>query len=272
MKELKHIICLVLASVLLMLPAAAFAADEDGDKVVLPFTVVLDAGHGGHDIGCHGKRGREKDITLAVVKLLGNKIAKEYGNKVDVVYTRSTDRYLTLQERADIANDARGDLFISVHVNSVDRRNKKRATLSGTSVYTCGLHKSENNLEVAMRENAVIELEPDYTTTYQGFDPNSSESYIIFELTQNMHLNKSVEFASIAQEKLVKVAGRADKDVRQAGFWVLWATSMPSVLVELDFICNPTQEAFLTSKAGQEKCANALLQAFKEYYKKNEKK
>ena len=265
MIRLRYIFLILLAPLAAIMPCLA----DDSEDIELPFTVVLDAGHGGHDFGCRGKKAREKDITLKVAKLLGQKITKEYGEKVDVVYTRTTDRYLTLQQRADVANDARGDLFISIHVNSVSKKAKNRTTISGTSVYTCGLHKSENNLEVAMRENAVIELEPDYTTTYQGFDPSSSESYIIFELTQNMHLHKSVEFASMAQKKLVSVAGRVDKDVRQAGFWVLWATSMPSVLVELDFMCNPKQEAFLSSKAGQEKCAEALFQAFKTYYKKN---
>ena len=265
MKKLWHIF---FAIVLLLSPTVALAADDDE---ALPFTVVLDAGHGGHDVGCQGKKSNEKTITLAVVKLLGKKIEKEYGKKVEVVYTRNADKYLTLQERADIANNARGDLFISVHVNSIAKKAKNRTTIAGTSVYTCGLHKSESNLEVAMRENAVIELEPDYSTTYQGFDPTSSESYIIFELTQNMHLSKSVDFASMAQQRLVSMAGRADRQVRQAGFWVLWATSMPAVLVELDFICNPAQERFLSSAAGQEKCANALFHAFKDYYKANAK-
>lgn len=243
----------------------AWALDNDDE---IKFTVVLDPGHGGKDIGCKGKKATEKDITLKVAKLLGEKIDKHLSDQVEVVFTRKTDKYLTLQERADVANDARGDLFISIHVNSVDKKSRNRTTVQGTSVYTCGLHKSDNNLSVAMRENAVIELEPDYTTTYQGFDPNSSESYIIFELTQNRHLYQSVDFASVAQNKLVTVAGRVDKDVRQAGFWVLWATSMPAVLVELDFICNPKQESFLASKDGQEKCAEALYQAFKEYYTK----
>ncbi len=229
-------------------------------------TVIIDPGHGGKDIGCRGKKGREKDITLAVGKLLGEKIEKKLSDKLDVVYTRNTDKYLTLQERADVANNANGDLFISIHVNSVDKKSKGRTSIHGTSVYTCGLHKSENNLSVAMRENAVMELEPDYTATYQGFDPDSSESYIIFELSQNMHLQQSVKFATLAQGRLVKTAGRADKDVRQAGFWVLWATSMPAVLVELDFICNPKMEDFLTSKAGQEKCAQALYEAVDDYF------
>ena len=230
------------------------------------FTVVIDPGHGGKDVGCKGSLTNEKTIVLKVAKALGEKIDKKYGDKVNVVYTRDTDRYLTLQQRADKANDARGDLFISIHVNSVDKKSRNRRTVHGASVYTLGLHKSANNLQVAMRENSVMELEPDYTTRYQGFDPNSAESYIIFELSQNRHVNQSIDFAAIAQHELVKTASRADMDVRQAGFWVLWATSMPSVLVELDFICNPTQEKFLHSRQGQDKCAEALFRAFNKYY------
>lgn len=253
---------LKILSFLTVLVLAFGIANAEGEN----FTIVIDPGHGGKDVGCQGKSHNEKDITLKVGKLLGEKIQKEYGKDVNVVYTRTNDKYLTLQQRADKANQANGDLFVSIHVNSLDKRNKARSSIRGTSVYTCGLHKSDNNLAVAMRENSVMELEPDYSTNYQGFDPNSSESYIIFELSQSRHLQQSIDFASIAQTKLVNVAGRADREVRQAGFWVLWATSMPAVLVELDFICNPTQEKFLGSAQGQEKCANALFQAFKEYY------
>lgn len=257
------LLSLVLAALCIAGTPSPCNADDD---VETDFTIVIDPGHGGKDIGCRGKKGREKDITLAVGKLLGKKINDKYGQRVEVVFTREDDRYLTLQQRADKANDAMGDLFVSIHVNSVDRKNRNRASIQGTSVYTCGLHKSENNLAVAMRENSVIELEEDYSSTYQGFDPNSTESYIIFELSRNRHLQQSIDFASKAQNRLVKTAGRVDKDVRQAGFWVLWATSMPAVLVELDFICNPTQEAFLTSKKGQDKCAEALFEAFQDYY------
>ncbi len=144
---------------------------------------------------------------------------------------------------------------------------KGRTKLSGASVYTVGLHKTEANLAVAMRENGVIELEEDFSQKYQGFDPNMSESYIIFELGQNRNMARSIEFASMAQNELITTAGRADKGVRQAGFLVLWATKMPAVLVELDFICNPTCEAFLAGDKGRQKCADALFNAFKKYYK-----
>lgn len=239
------------------------AAAVENEK---PFTVVLDAGHGGHDVGCEGALTNEKTITLDVAKRLGQMISERYGDSVKVVFTRRSDKFLSLQERAEVANKAKGDLFISIHVNSVDKKSKNRKTVHGASVYTCGLHKTDNNLKVAMRENAVMELEPDFSSTYHGFDPNSSESYIMFELSQGRHLQQSLDFACLAQEHLIDDAGRADKEVRQAGFWVLWATSMPSVLVELDFICNPDVEKFLNSAAGRKKCATALFNAFQTYY------
>lgn len=228
------------------------------------FVVVLDAGHGGKDYGALGVSAREKDINLSVAKLLGQMI-NENIKDVKVVYTRDDDRFLTLQKRAQIANEANGDLFISIHTNSLDKRNKKRKTIAGASVYTLGLHRTDENLEVAKRENAVIELEEDYSTSYSGFDPNSAESYIIFELNQNKHLEQSVELASAIQQQFITTAGRKNRGVRQAGFLVLAETSMPGVLVELDFICNPNQEKFLASKNGQKKLAKAIFNAFKEY-------
>ena len=229
------------------------------------FVVVIDAGHGGHDSGAVGRYALEKNITLNVAKQLGAKIDSNYDN-VKVVYTRSYDKYLTLQQRAKIANKANGDLFISIHVNSVDIKNKSRKNIAGASVFTLGLHKSDDNLAVAKRENSVIALEKDYSTTYSGFNPNSTESYIIFEMNQNKHMQQSVEFASSIQEELIRTAGRVDKGVRQAGFWVLWATSMPSVLVELDFICNPKQEEYLSSEKGQEQLSSSIYNAFQKYY------
>lgn len=233
--------------------------------------VVIDAGHGGHDPGCVGRTAREKDITLAVATRLADRINNELPG-VRAVLTRSIDKYLTLQQRADIANRANGDLFISIHVNSLPKGASGRQSVSGAAVYTLGLNKSDKNLSVAMRENAVIELESDYTTKYRGFDPSSAESYIIFELNQNAHLKQSIDFASIAQRHLLSDAGRANKGVRQDGFWVLWATGMPAVLVELDFICNPNVEKFLNSADGQKKCASALFNAVKEYKNKQTSK
>lgn len=227
------------------------------------FVVVLDPGHGGKDTGTVGKRVREKDVVLDVAKRVGKKLAADEGFKV--VYTRDGDYFVTLQNRADIANKADADLFVSIHVNSLPLNRKGRENVQGASVYTLGLDKSSNNLSVAMQENSVMELESDYSARYHGFDPNSAESYIIFELDQNVHLQQSLDFASMAQNELVATAGRADRKIHQAGFWVLWATSKPAVLVELDFMCNPAVEAFLGSDDGREKCATALYNAISKY-------
>lgn len=243
---------IIVISIILCLPINISAKD---------FVVVIDAGHGGKDGGAVGTFAKEKDITLNVAKLLGSKISNECEN-IKVVYTRDTDKYLTLQQRANIANRANGDLFISIHVNSVDLNSPGRTNVAGSSVFTLGLHKTKDNLDVAMRENSVIKMEDNYTTVYSGFDPNSAESYIIFEMNQNKHMLKSINLASSIQDELTTNAGREDKGVRQAGFWVLWATNMPSVLVELDFICNPTQEKFLSSTDGQEQLANSIFNAF----------
>lgn len=232
------------------------------------FTVIIDPGHGGKDFGARGAKAAEKDIVLAVGKKLGDKIKDAFNDdEVKVIFTRDADFFVTLQRRAEIANKAKGHLFISIHANSVDKKNRNRKTIQGASVYTLGVNRTAQNLAVAKRENAVMVLENDYSTTYQGFDPNSEESYIIFEMEQNQHMEQSLGFAALAQKELVATAGRADKKVRQAGFWVLHATSMPAVLVELDFICNPTQEAFMASSKGQEKFAKALFNAFKAYKK-----
>lgn len=229
------------------------------------FTIVIDAGHGGKDYGCEGDITNEKTIVLDVAKRLGSMIAKEHPD-VKIIYTRDKDVFVTLSDRAAIANRARADLFISIHVNSIDRRTKGRRNVHGASVYTLGLHRTDDNLAVAMRENSVIELEKDYTEIYQGFDPNSSESYIIFELTQNRHQQNSIEIADAIRAQLTTTAGRADKGVLQSGFLVLRATSMPSVLVELDFICNPQAERFLASDNGRELCARSIANAFTDYY------
>jgi N-acetylmuramoyl-L-alanine amidase len=235
------------------------------------YTIVIDAGHGGKDVGALGQKVREKDVNLSVALRLGEMISNNMEN-VKVVFTRDDDKYLTLQERAQIANKAKGDLFISIHCNSLDKRNKDRKTIKGASTYTLGLHKSDDNLEVAMRENSVIALEENYEKKYHGFDPASSESYIIFEINQSSHMQQSVDFASRVQKKLSSTAKRADRGVRQAGFLVLAQTSMPAVLVELDFICNPTQEKFLGSKSGQKQMADAIYNAFVEYKDINDKK
>ncbi len=228
------------------------------------YTVVIDPGHGGKDFGAVGKITNEKTINLDVALLAGDLISEAHPD-IDIVYTRADDRYISLKERADIANAAHGDLFISIHVNSVAKSNKKRATIQGTSVYTLGLHKSAANFEVAKRENSVISLDNDFATRYEGFDPASAESYIMFELGQNRHIDQSVRFARHVQNNLVKTAGRIDNSVRQAGFWVLWATGMPSVLIELDFICNPQMEKYLDSDKGKLAMAKSIADAFTTY-------
>ena len=225
------------------------------------FVLVIDAGHGGRDAGALGNRAKEKDINLGVALKLGRMVANNVPG-VKVVYTRDKDVYLTLQERANKANRVEGDLFISIHTNSIDKKSPNRKTVAGASTWTLGLHRSKENLEVAKRENSVIYLESDFSTRYEGFDPNSTESYIIFEFMQYKHMEQSINFASDIQHEFVSVANRVDRGVRQAGFWVLAKTSMPAVLVELDFICNPTQERFLTSESGQTKMAQAIYNAF----------
>ncbi len=241
--------------------AASPAPTEDDGRFVL----VIDPGHGGHDLGTSGRRLHEKNVVLAVGRLLRDMVQERLGDSVKVVMTREGDVFVPLRERATIANNAGADLFVSIHVNSIAKRSRGRDTIKGVSVYTLGLHKSEANLEVAMAENSVIELEEDFTEAYQGFDPNLTESYIIFELTQNRNMEQSLEMASLAQHFLVSHAGRADREVRQAGFLVLWATGMPAVLVELDFMCNPTIERYFGSDEGLQRMAEALFMAVDAY-------
>ncbi len=259
-KIYRFLILLCVAAASVVAPGALQAAEK--------FTIVLDAGHGGKDVGAVDNNVKEKDINLGVALKLGELIKKNLKD-VKVVYTRDNDSYLTLQERADKANKSKGNLFISIHTNSVDKANKNRTVVAGSSVYALGLHKDADNMGIARRENAVIELEKDYKQKYSGFDPNSDESYIIFEMAQKKNLSKSIHFANDAQKQLVGKANRRDRGVHQAGFWVLWATSMPAVLVELDFICNPNSAKYLASEQGQQQLAEALFEAVKNYVKSN---
>ena len=221
--------------------------------------MVIDPGHGGNDPGAVGKTAKEKDINLAVSKLAGSYIANEHKD-VKVVYTRQTDVYLKLEKRTDIANKANADLFISIHSNAT-----KTKSTSGAEVFILGNHRTKDNLEVAKRENSVILLESDHEQKYNGFDPNSAESYIIFEFMQNKYVEQSLNFASMVQKELVKTAKRKDRGVKQAGFWVLVGAAMPRVLVELDFISNIEAEKYISSKSGQEKMARAIANAFTQY-------
>lgn len=262
------VLTLSAVAIAMIAPWTATEAKAASTKKDKQFTVVLDAGHGGHDHGAIDNNAREKDINIGVANKLAELIAKKMKN-VNVVMTRDDDTFISLQERANIANRNHADLFVSIHTNSVDKSNANRSKISGASVYVLGPQKEANNLEVAQRENSVIELESDYKKKYSGFDPSSDESYIIFGLSQKQSLSQSLKFANIAQKELVKTAGRADRGVKQAGFWVLWATSMPSVLVELDFICNPTEAQFLTSSEGQDKLAQSLFNAIQTYFDKS---
>jgi len=230
------------------------------------FTVVLDAGHGGHDPGAMSANSREKDINLAIVLDLGAIIEQKFKD-VKVVYTRKTDKYLTLQERADVVNDHHADLFICIHTNA-----SLSSAAYGAETFTLGLAKTRANLDVAMRENSVILLEEDYRTKYKGFDPKSVDSYIMFEFMQDKYIDRSVEFSSIIQKQFVSYCQRSDRGVRQAGFWVLHRSACPSVLVEVGFISNPAEERYLTSDQGQKEMATAIFNAFVDYKRTHDKK
>lgn len=225
------------------------------------FTVVIDAGHGGHDPGAIGKRGKEKNINLSVALKLGKLIQNNHSD-TKVVYTRSSDVFVPLHRRAEIANEVKADLFISIHTNSIASRSSR---VSGTETYTLGLHRTQENLEVAQKENAVILIEDDYQKQYAGFNPNSSESYIIFEFLQDKNMAQSVNFAQLIQQQFRHKARRIDKGVHQAGFLVLRETSMPSVLIELGYITNPNEEAYLLSSNGSSMLAQSIYQAFVNY-------
>ena len=249
----------VLLATLLLSPMAAAQQAQDNK-----FVVVLDAGHGGNDAGAIGAKGKEKNISLGVVLKLGKLIESNMPD-VTVKYTRKKDVFVGLKERTEYAHKNNGNLFISVHANSISKKNKNRKTIKGASTYVLGTAKNAKNLEIAQRENSVITLEDDYNSKYEGFDPSSPESYIIFETMQNAFLNQSISFAALVQNQMVDVAKRTDRGVRQNGFYVLAYTGMPSVLVELDFICNPTQEKYMLSEKGQEEMAQAIYNAFVTY-------
>ena len=249
--------CVVLIG--LFVSVSLFAGDSK-------FTVVLDAGHGGHDPGALGSITREKDINLAITLILGKEIEQNFKD-VNVIFTRKTDTYLTLQERADVVNDNHSDLFICVHTNA-----SLSASAYGAESFTLGLAKSKGNLDVAMRENSVIVLEKDYKSKYQGFDPTSVDSYIMFEFMQDKYIDKSNDMASIIQKQFSSYCNRSDRGVHQAGFWVLHRSACPSVLVEVGFISNPAEERYLSSAQGQSEMAKAIYNAFVIYKRDHDKK
>ncbi|WP_103327297.1 N-acetylmuramoyl-L-alanine amidase family protein [Bacteroidetes bacterium endosymbiont of Geopemphigus sp.] len=220
------------------------------------FVLVIDAGHGGKDSGAYGYGGYEKNIALSVAKKVGEYIEQNYPSQVKVIYTRKTDVFIPLGERTNIANRHHANLFISIHCNATPR-----ASPEGTETYVLGMQRSGDNFEVAKRENSVIFLESDYKKTYQGFDPNSPQSVIGLTLIQNTYLRNSIEFAKKVEENFSQVH-RQSRGVKQAGLFVNREVSMPSVLIEIGFITNPNEGAFLASSSGQEAIASAIYKAF----------
>jgi N-acetylmuramoyl-L-alanine amidase len=221
-------------------------------------TIVIDAGHGGKDPGCHGTTGVEAKVTLAVALELG-RIIKENMPATKVYYTRMSDNFVELHDRAGIANRNHADLFISIHCNSGP------SDVKGTETYVMGLHSSEDNLDVAKRENEVVLKESDYKKNYDGFDPKSPQAHILFSLYQNAYIENSIRVASKIEKQFSVRLGRTSRGVKQAGFLVLWKTAMPSVLIELGYLTNASEEKYLTNKTNQVYLASGIYRAIKEY-------
>ncbi len=241
----------------LLLPTDLFSTDPPvRNKVQI---VVIDPGHGGKDPGALGTSVMEKDVVLDISLKLGDYI-KEYFDDVEVIYTREEDIFVPLDERAEIANKAKADLFISVHANAL-----ANSPALGTETFVMGINKDARNFEVAKKENSVILLEENYESKYQGFDPNSIDSYIIFSVMQKTYQGHSLAFASMIQDEFELRAKRINRGVKQDGFWVLWRTTMPSVLVETGFLTHPEEEKYLASRTGQEYLASAMFRAFRKY-------
>ncbi len=241
---------------------SSFSAGKDDKHITV---VVIDPGHGGKDFGASIGNSKEKDIVLDVALNVGARIKSAFP-EIKVIYTRTTDVFIPLFERANIANKNKADLFISIHVNGTEN-----PTAKGTETFVLGQHRSKDNLEVAKKENSVILLEDDYNTRYEGFDPNSPESYIMFELVQDEYLEQSVMLASAVQEQF-RNAKREDRSVKQAGFLVLRQTAMPSVLIELGFISHPKERNFMMSEQGKAILSASIFNAFKNYKQKIEEK
>lgn len=246
----------LLLALMCMLVVTAFAANKR-------FTLVIDPGHGGHDAGARGAMSKEKDVNLTVALRFG-KYVEQNMPEVRVIYTRTQDKFVPLHERANIANRANADLFISVHTNALPAGKVAR----GFETYTLGMHRAKDNLDVAMRENSVISMEKDYQQRYQGFDPRSSESYIIFEFIQGKNMERSVDLARMIQRGVCDGANRPDKGVHQAGFLVLRETSMPGCLIELGFITTPDEERLLNNDSRVDDIARGIYEAFAKYKNK----
>ncbi|MFO8001246.1 MAG: N-acetylmuramoyl-L-alanine amidase [Marinilabilia sp.] len=256
----RHITPAVFLTLLcLMIHIDSPGQEQDDDGAVRLKTVVIDPGHGGKDKGAIGRSHFEKDIVLDIgLKVRG--YIQEYLPEVDVVMTRDKDEFVPLDERARIANENDADLFVSIHANAMTN-----SRTDGAETFVLGLHRSEENLEVAKKENSVITLEEDYKAKYEGFDPNSTESYIIFELMQNVYLDQSIGFASAVQDQFEKRVGRHNRGVKQAGFLVLRETAMPGVLVEVGFLSNRFEEQYISSDNGKVYLASAIFRAIRDY-------
>jgi N-acetylmuramoyl-L-alanine amidase len=235
--------------------STSFFAQKDVESPKIK-TVVIDAGHGGKDPGCHGGYAHEKDVCLSMALTLGKLIKEKYPS-ITVKYTRETDVFVELIERANIANKANADLFICIHANAGP------TSAYGTETYVLGLHRTESQQKVMERENSIISLEEDKGAKYKAFDL-TPDAMIAIQLQQNVNLNNAIKFAGFLQSEFKNI-GRFDRGVKQAGFLVLYKTAMPSVLIETGFLTNPNEEAFIGNAAGQEKMSNAMLKAFVKY-------
>ena len=222
-------------------------------------TVVIDPGHGGKDPGSVGNLTCEKDLVLDIALKLGKYIETKLED-VRVVYTRTTDEFVPLYKRAEIANNSKADVFLSIHANGLSK-----SSVKGTETLVLGLHRAEENFEVAKRENSVIEMEEDYTTRYAGFDPDSPESYIMLTLMQSVYFDHSINLAKFIQDQFRDRVKRIDRGVKQQGLLVLAQTSMPGVLIETGFVTNPEEEKYLMTDEGQDYIASAIFRAFRDY-------
>lgn len=245
----------LLIAITLLNSSSSYVSPKDSKVDV----VVIDAGHGGHDSGTRGKLLKEKDLALKIAMKVGDYIEQNIPG-VKVIYTRKDDRYLALDARAEIANKNHADLFICIHANA-----NPNVKAYGTETFVMGEHKDEANLAIAQRENSVILMDENYEERYEGFNPNSPESYILFTLTQSAYQESSLRFAQKIESQFENRVGRVSRGVKQAGFVVLWRTTMPSVLIETGFLTNSSEEKFLAGESGQDLIASGIYRAFKEY-------
>ena len=257
-----YVLKLLFMAILMVVISAWKPADPSEKKLV----IVIDPGHGGRDPGALGSISKEKNINLAIALKAGEYLEMNLNN-VEVLYTRKTDVFVELRDRPEFANKNKADLFISIHSNWISK-----SSIKGAETWIMGPAQDEQNLEVAMKENEVILLEDDFSEKYEGFDPKSPESYIMFTIMQNTFKEQSTLLASGMQSQFKNRAGRIDRGVKQAGFWVLYMTTMPSVLVETGFITNAEEEKYLNSKEGQDYMASAIYRATRDYINEVDKK